>query len=72
MIWNYQPYLILALDPPQSSCGSHDMGNAGPVDRMGYQSAAGTSPRDMNERVQRVRLPQSLSELRLDKIQDNG
>ena len=35
VIWNYQPYLILTLNPSQSSCARHDMGDVGPIDRMG-------------------------------------
>jgi len=67
----YQPYLILALDSPESSCARHDMGDVGPVDRM-CQQIARTSARNVNERVERVRLPQGLNERRLDNRRDKG
>jgi len=70
VICNYQPDLILTLDPPKSSCASHDTGNVRPVDRMCEQSAARTPTGDMNKRAQRVRLSQRLNELRLDNMQD--
>lgn len=68
VICNYQPDLILTLDPPKSSRASHDTGNVRPVDRMCEQSAARTPTGDMNERAQRVRLSQRLNELRLDVV----
>ena len=72
MIGNYQPYLILALDPPQSPRAGHDTGDVGPVDRMRQRVAATTSPGYMNEREERVRLPQGLNERRLDNKQNIG
>jgi hypothetical protein len=72
MIWNYQPYLILAFDPPQSSRTRHDMGDIGPVDRMCQKPTTRTSTRHMNECVERIRLSQSLNESRLDNAQDKS
>ena len=72
MICNYQPYLILALDPPQSSRAGHDMGNVGSVDRMCQRVSAMASARDTNERVECVGLPQGLNERRLDNKQDKS
>ena len=67
----YQPYLILALDSSKPSCARHDMRDVGPVDRM-CQQIARTSARNMNERVECVRLPQGLNERRLDNRQDKS
>ena len=65
-IRNYQPYLIVTFHPPQSSCAGHDMCDVRSVDRM---CDPGTS-RDVNQRVECVRLSQRLNECRLDNVRD--
>lgn len=67
VIRNHQPYLILALHPPQSSCARHNVRDVGPVDRVCQRPAV-----DVNECMKRVGLPQCLNECRLDNMRDKS